>query len=256
MNGTHNVPVVSNKRPAEEGKLPKSRDNLKEQWTVMTVAIVAIAVVMGFFVHGISPDIESEITAGDMLSYIGAILSTLATAVMAITTVHLSKQANEIADKQAKIEESVQKLDLQPFAFVTSVRAENISGAPENQPGRLAYCLCSGNGTNDYEIYWLDFVNSTASFLTMQFQGYVDEDGRVERVKTSNSFKPWLTLLPGETATIGLYAIPDFWKRCDNNKPFSIKINLENRLAEKYEETVILGLNHKVKGSGSLRGCI
>lgn len=199
--------------------------------------------------------VPSKLKAGDLLAYTGTLMSTVAAASMAVATVRLSEQANTISERQTHLEERAKNLDIRPFVLVTAMTSEQVNSSDviryNNNPCWQLHEKVPDSSAEEsedagYEMIQITFSNTTRSFLTLEFKGYLDSNGQENVNKTTeNNVIEKITLAPGESGPIALYARPGFWKKYDGD-PFFIELILENRFAERYQEDLELIFFHEI----------
>jgi hypothetical protein len=212
---------------------------------VAIVVIVGIAIAVALIVNSLSPKVRSEITAGDMLTYIGTILSVIGTTALAIITVYLSKQANKITERQASLEESNTILQLTPFVILSNVKCEDIAASEIKTKCQFpTWRLYDADKELDYNeryyrMYWIRLFNSTNYFLTAKYMGffYGERTGENYNRITDDNVLDKANIKKNDEGVIGLYASNRFWSK-HSRQLFTLVLGLENRFAEKYVEQI------------------
>jgi len=227
------------------------KDNIREI-IISTCGITIVAVVVALIVYGMLP--SSEVSAGDILAYIGTVISAVCTITLAHVTITLSKQANDIAAKQSGVEQTNFNLQLRPFVIISNIKCQNMNMSDiKSEIDKPTFLICDNDNIpdtiNDYRMYWIYLLNSTDYYITAKYKGYRVNDKTVKANKIPGDNVLEKVYIPsGQTKVFGLYAESGFWEKY-SGESFVLQIELENRFGEKFMECAeILYRNGRVAG--------
>lgn len=184
----------------------------------------------------------TDLSADGILSYLAAIISSIATIFLGFITLALSNRANKINDELLGIQKNQYLLETQPFIMITHWEAsgKRYMDIVQN-PDKIYLCIDILN-KNQTEVSCLSLflTNTTKSFLTANYiSGSIIKNG--ERypfaLGAANQFNTKLLLAPGTTMELVLYGKSGFFNNLVGNE-VSFVFNLENRLAEPYLEEI------------------
>lgn len=191
----------------------------------------------------------SEWEAGDILGYIGTMLSFAGTIVLSILALQASQKANNLSEKVIKLEEDRYLLELRPFVLVSDWKAYEIDPKQLIDDPKLKYIQIGEVQTEKVVGLALQLTNTTQSCITVQYSV-----GRSRNPDNSwgnaavNQENLKMSLAPGAKDEFVFYAKQSFMeKQC--HQRITVELILENRFSKRYKETFVLimtSLSNKV----------
>lgn len=192
---------------------------------------------------------EAEWSAGELLEYIGTILTFISTIILSVLALQSSNKANKLSEKVIENEQDRYRLEMRPFVLVSDWKAFEIDNKDlfvEPKEKYIQIGLYKGGTALGLA---LEFTNTTESCITVQY----------ERGTTRNSELCWsnsavnqenlkMSLAPGDKDRFIFYAPPEFMEKQISQR-VTVELTLENRFSKRYKETfviIITSLSDKV----------
>lgn len=191
----------------------------------------------------------AEWSAGDVLGYIGTILSFVGTIILSILALQAANKANDLSKKVIENEQERYRLEMRPFVLVSDWKAFEIDSKELIDDPKEKYIQIGLYKGGTALGLALELTNTTESCITVQY----------ERGTTRNPELCWsnaavnqenlkMSLKPGEKDKFIFYAPPKFMEKQISQR-VTVELTLENRFSKRYKETfviIITSLSDKV----------
>lgn len=240
----------------KEEKIKQSINELKSDYpTFYRVFIIAVGVGLSipFFVWFIVwliyhighyyPLIPTDISAGELLTFGGAIFSAISTTCLGALALWQNIKANSINKRLSLIERRRFKLELQPFVLVTDWKVEmvDINNIIE-KPQRLFINIAHDKtGSLEVPCLTLFFTNTSNTYVMVDYSiAKVCKRDVVDDIwgnSMSNQANGTLYLESGHTGEIGFYCSNDKMKSF-SGKRIELVLILKNGFDEAYRESL------------------
>lgn len=182
----------------------------------------------------------AEWGAGDLLGYIGTMLSFAGTIALSVLALQASEKANTLSEKVIEMEQERYRLEMRPFVLVSDWDAYEISLKelivdPQAKYIQIGEC----NLVNALGLA-LEFTNTTQSCITVQYSGGTARNPEKSwRNAAVNQKNLKMSLAPGAKDKFVFYADQEFMeKQC--HQQITVELVLENRFSKRYKETFVL----------------
>lgn len=193
---------------------------------------------------------SAEWSAGDVLSYIGTMLTFLGTIALSYMAVKASNKANELSQKVIDMEMNNYKLDLRPFVLVSDWDAFKISCEELIDNPTKKYIQIGKYQSGDAVGLAIKFTNTSNSCITVQYSTGISRNPELNWTNAAvNQTNLKMTLSPGESDEFVFYAMQDFMEK-QVGQSIKLELILENRFSKRYKESVtiiIISLSNQVK---------
>lgn len=221
--------------------------NLFKRIMFVGIASLVIPIVIWFvyLVGHFWPLIPTDISAGELLSFWGTVLSFIGTICLGALALWQNIKANSISKRLSLIERERFKLDLQPFVLLTDWKIQEEEWRDVTiYPKKLYFSIGSiEDGVTEYPCLSLKLTNTSNTYTMVSYSGaevykidanktLVDKWG----VGSSNQKDTKLYLESGHTDEIVFYCSKEKMKSFQSNR-VRIEFILSNRFDEKYKET-------------------
>lgn len=182
----------------------------------------------------------AEWSAGDVLGYIGTILSFVGTIILSILALQAANKANDLSKKVIENEQERYRLEMRPFVLVSDWKAFEIDSQELIDDPKEKYIQIGLYKGGTALGLALELTNTTESCITVQY----------ERGTTRNPELCWsnaavnqenlkMSLKPGEKDKFIFYAPPNFMEKQISQR-VTVELTLENRFSKRYKETFII----------------
>lgn len=193
--------------------------------------------------------ITAEWDAGDILSYIGTILTFAGTIVLSILALEASRKANALSQKVIDLEQDHYRLELRPFVLVSNWSASELTPQQIIDEPKEKY-ICIGGHTDGNSVgLSIEIMNTTESCISVEYKkGHARTPDKCWGNSAVNQGNLKMTLKPGETDTFVFYGSPAFMNSLIGER-ITVEMILQNRFAQRYKESfvvMITGLSNKV----------
>lgn len=191
----------------------------------------------------------AEWEAGDLLGYIGTILTFVSTIILSVLALRVSNKANALSEKVIEIEQERYRLEMRPFVLVSNWEAHEITHEELVDDPKEKYIQIGAHRTGTALGLALELMNTTESCITVQYSCGTTEDKELcwgNAAVNQENLK--MTLAPGEKDKFVFYAAPAFMEK-QNGQRVTVELTLENRFSKRYKETfaiIITSLSDKV----------
>ena len=192
---------------------------------------------------------EAEWSAGELLEYIGTILTFISTIILSVLALQASNKANKLSEKVIENEQDKYRLEMRPFVLVSDWKAFEIDNKELFDDPKEKYIQIGLYKGGTALGLALELTNTTESCITVQY----------ERGTTRNPEFCWsnaavnqenlkMSLAPGDKDRFIFYAPPEFMEKQISQR-VTVELTLENRFSKRYKETfviIITSLSDKV----------
>lgn len=234
-------------------------EEIKKFWTKHKKVII-IWVLVGFFLPLIVVHLlfkwysgvdflVAEWSAGELLEYIGTILTFISTIILSVLALQSSNKANKLSEKVIENEQERYRLEMRPFVLVSDWKAFEIDNKELFDDPKEKYIQIGLYKGGTALGLALELTNTTESCITVQY----------ERGTTRNPEFCWsnaavnqenlkMSLAPGDKDRFIFYAPPEFMEKQISQR-VTVELTLENRFSKRYKETfviIITSLSDKV----------
>lgn len=191
----------------------------------------------------------AEWGAGDLLGYIGTMLSFAGTIVLSVLALQASQKANALSKKVIELEQDRYRLEMRPFVLVSDWKAYEIDSEQLIDDPQAKYIQIGEYKSGKAVGLALELTNTTQSCITVQYSGGTarcpDKSWGNAAVNQENLK---MSLAPGAKDEFIFYANQTFMeKQC--HQRITVELVLENRFSKRYKETFVLittALSNKV----------
>ena len=245
-----NIKGVGNVNEKTEKDMNNTHMQIKNLWTQHKRLIIRCAVV-GFcapliVVHllfkwycGIEFFV-AEWDAGDLLGYIGTMLSFAGTIVLSVLALQASEKANALSKSVIEQEEDRYRLEMRPFVLVSNWKAYGIEAEQLVDDPQAKYIQIGEYKSGKAVGLALELTNTTQSCITVQYSGgtarYPDKSWGNAAVNQENLK---MSLGPGAKDEFIFYANQSFMEE-QRHQRIVVELILENRFSKRYKETFVL----------------
>lgn len=191
----------------------------------------------------------AEWETGDLLGYIGTMLTFVSTIILSILALQASNKANALSKKVIELEQDRYRLEMRPFLLVSNWDAHEIDPKELVDDPKEKYIQVGMYKTGKALGLALELTNTTESCITVQYsRGTVRNPELCWGNSTVNQENLKMTLAPGCKDRFILYAPPAFMEKQVSQR-VTVELTLENRFSKRYKETfviIITSLSNKV----------
>lgn len=191
----------------------------------------------------------AEWEAGDLLGYIGTMLTFVSTIILSVLALRASNKANALSEKVIEIEQDRYRLEMRPFALVSNWEAYEIAPEELVDDPKEKYIQIGMYKTGKALGLVLELTNTTESCITVQYsRGTVRNPELCWGNAAVNQENLKMTLAPGDKDRFIFYAAPAFMEKQVGQR-VAVELTLENRFSKRYKETfviIITSLSDKV----------
>lgn len=201
------------------------------KWWIWLIAIIVFLIVVQILFSIPAPCkwLVAVWKAGDFISFVG-------TMVLGYVAISQTEWANKMSERLMDIENNRYKLDIRPFVMLTDWKAYELQSEQLFfNPDKLYIQIGEHEeGTPALGIGLL-LQNTTDSYLSLEYSGAKSETIKWENF-SANQPNRKLRLSSGESEEIVFYASPEYMTFLIGEF-VTVKFILENRFAEKYQES-------------------
>lgn len=191
----------------------------------------------------------AEWEAGDLLGYIGTMLTFVSTIILSVLALRASNKANALSGKVIEIEQDRYRLEMRPFVLVSNWKAHEITPEELVDDPKEKYIQIGAHKTGKALGLTLELTNTTESCITVQYsRGTVRNPELCWGNAAVNQENLKMTLAPGDKDRFIFYAAPAFMENQVGQR-VTVELTLENRFSKRYKETfviIITSLSDKV----------
>jgi len=191
----------------------------------------------------------AEWEAGDLLGYIGTMLTFVSTIILSVLALRASNKANALSEKVIEIEQDRYRLEMRPFVLVSNWKAHEITPEELVDDPKEKYIQIGAYKTGKALGLALELMNTTESCITVQYSCGTAENKELCWGNVAvNQDNLKMTLAPGDTDKFIFYAAPAFMEKQVGQR-VTVELTLENRFSKRYKETfviIITSLSDKV----------
>lgn len=182
----------------------------------------------------------AEWGAGEVLGYVGTMLTFIGTMVLSFLALQASNKANELSTKVIEMEKDRYRLELRPFVLVSNWKAYNIGVQELIDEPQKKYIQIGTYSTGTALGIALELTNTTNSHVTVEYSGGMTRNPD-QRWKNSavNQENLKMILAPGESDEFVFYAERSFIEQ-QKGKKVTIELILENRFSKRYKEKFVI----------------
>ncbi len=209
-------------------------------WATLGLLIPIIVVHLLFKWRSGIEFIEAEWGAGDILSYIGTMLSFAGTIVLSFLALKASKKANHLSEKVIELERDRYKLEMRPFVLVSDWKVYEIDSKRLIDDPQEKYIQIGEHKSKKAVALALEVTNTTQSCITVQYSaGKARCPSKSWGNASVNQENLKMTLGPGDKDEFIFYANQSFMEK-QLHQRITIELVLENRFSKRYKETFVL----------------
>lgn len=192
---------------------------------------------------------EAEWSAGELLEYIGTILTFISTIILSVLALHSSNKANKLSEKVIENEQDRYRLDMRPFVLVSDWKAFEIDGKELIDDPKEKYIQIGLYKGGTALGLALELTNTTESCITVQYERGTTRSSELRWSNAAvNQENLKMSLAPGDKDRFIFYAPPEFMEKQISQR-VTVELTLENRFSKRYKETfviIITSLSDKV----------
>ena len=153
----------------------------------------------------------AEWTAGELLGYVGTMLSFVGTVVLGVLALQASQKANKLSEKVIDLEKDKYRLELRPFALVSNWKAYEIEREQLLNDPRGKYIQIGEYKTGKALGLEIELTNTAESCITVEYGRGKSENKEIAWGKVAiNQENLKMTLAPGDKDSFIFYASPEF----------------------------------------------
>lgn len=191
----------------------------------------------------------AEWSAGELLGYIGTLLSFWGTIILSWLALQAPNKANELSRRVIELEQDHYRLEMRPFVLVSNWKAYEVDSRElVNDPKKKFIQIGSPKGEKVLGLS-IELTNTTESVITVQYNcGTARTRDLCWGNAAVNQENLKMTLSPGEKDEFVFYASSNFMEKQVGQR-ISIELMLENRFSKRYKELftiIITSLSDKV----------
>lgn len=184
----------------------------------------------------------AEWGAGDILGYIGTMLSFAGTIVLSVLALQASQKANALSKKVIELEQDRYRLEMRPFVLVSDWKAYEIDSKQLVDDPQAKYIQIGEYKSGKAVGLALELTNTTQSCITVQYSGGTascpDKSWGNAAVNQENLK---MSLAPGANDVFVFYADQSFMEQLCHQR-IVVEIILENRFSKRYKETFVINI--------------
>ena len=192
----------------------------------------------------------AEWSAGDVLAYIGTMLTFIGTIALSYMALKASNKANELSQKVIDMELNNYKLDLRPFVLVSDWKAYEIDCKELVDNPTKKYIQIGKYQNRNALGLAIKLTNTSNSCITVQYATGISRNSELNWGNAAvNQSNLKMILSPGESDEFVFYATREFMEKQISQR-VRIELILENRFSKRYKESftvLIMSLSNKVK---------
>ena len=178
----------------------------------------------------------AEWSAGELLGYIGTLMSFWGTIILGWLALQASDKANELSKRVIELEQDHYRLEMRPFVLVSNWRAYEIDATELVNDPKRKYIQIGTYKTGTALGVAVELTNTTESFITVEYSCGKAQNSDLSWGKVAvNQENLKMTLPPNEKDEFVFYASLDFMKS-QIGQHISIELILENRFSKRYKE--------------------
>ena len=182
----------------------------------------------------------AEWTAGELLGYVGTMLSFVGTVILGILALQASQKANKLSEKVIELEKDRYRLELRPFVLVSNWKAYEIENEQLVNDPNEKYIQIGEYKPGKALGLEIELTNTSESCITVEYGRGKTEKKEISWGKVAvNQENLKMTLAPGDKDTFIFYASPEFMTGLISHR-VTIELYLENRFSKRYKETFVL----------------
>lgn len=210
-------------------------------WIFLIGFIVPMIIVHCLFKwHSGNDFLTAEWTAGELLEYIGTMISFLGTIVLGVLALQASQIANDLSKKVIDMEQDKYKLELRPFVLVSNWEAYEVAQNKIMYNPERKYIQIGSYDDKAALCLSLELTNTTQSCISVAYsQGKADDINKSWGNAAINQGNLKMILAPGQKDEFVFYASLDFMKNQFGNR-VTVELFLENRFSQRYKETFVI----------------
>lgn len=220
------------------------RTIIKFSLIVLFLAFIPIVIVHLLFKWNSGIDFFSaKWGAGDVLSYIGTILTFAGTIVLSFFALQASHKANALSQRVIDIEQSRYTLQLRPFVMVSNWTAFELTPKQIVDNPTQKYISIGGYHPGNSIGLALELMNTTESCITVAYkQGIARTPDKNWSNAAVNQCNLKMTLKPGDKDSFVFYGSPEYMHQLVGER-ITVELILENRCAQRYKESFVIILS-------------
>ncbi len=209
-------------------------------WTLIVAFVPLITVHLMFKWYSGIDFFVAEWSAGELLGYIGTMLTFAGTIIFSILALQASNKANALSKKVIEIEQDRYRLEMRPFVLVSNWEAYEIAQEKLVDDPEEKYIQIGLYKTGEALGLALELTNTTESCITVQYScGTVRNPELCWGNAAVNQENLKMTLSPGDKDKFIFYAAPAFMKKQVGQR-VTVELTLENRFSKRYKETFVI----------------
>lgn len=216
----------------------------------LIISLIPIVVIHLLFKWNTGIDFfAAEWGAGDVLGYIGTILTFAGTIVLSILALQASQRANALSQKVIELEQDHYRLELRPFVLVSDWYACELTPQQIIDDPTEKYISIGGPIDGNSVGLAIELMNTTESCVSVEYKdGQARTPSKCWGNSAVNQGNLKMTLKPGDTDTFIFYGSSTFINSIIGDR-ITIELVLENRFAQRYKESFVIiltSLSNKV----------
>ena len=192
----------------------------------------------------------AEWSAGDVLAYVGTMLTFIGTIALSYMALKASNKANELSQKVIDMELNNYKLDLRPFVLVSDWNAYEIDCTELIDNPAKKYIQIGKYQNGNALGLAIKLTNTSNSCITVQYSTGTSINPELNWGNAAvNQSNLKMILSPGESDEFVFYATKEFMEKQISQR-VRMELILENRFSKRYKESftiLITSLSNKVK---------
>lgn len=192
----------------------------------------------------------AEWSAGDVLAYVGTMLTFIGTIALSYMALKASNKANELSQKVIDMEINNYKMDLRPFVLVSDWNAYEIDCTELIDNPAKKYIQIGKYQNGNALGLAIKLTNTSNSCITVQYFTGISRNPELNWGNAAvNQSNLKMILFPGESDEFVFYATQEFMEKQISQR-VKIELILENRFSKRYKESftvLITSLSNKVK---------
>ena len=192
----------------------------------------------------------AEWSAGDVLAYVGTMLTFIGTIALSYMALKASNKANELSQKVIDMEINNYKMDLRPFVLVSDWNAYEIDCTELIDNPAKKYIQIGKYQNGNALGLAIKLTNTSNSCITVQYFTGISRNPELNWGNAAvNQSNLKMILSPGESDEFVFYATQEFMEKQISQR-VKIELILENRFSKRYKESftvLITSLSNKVK---------
>lgn len=214
------------------------------------IALIPVIVIHLLFKWNTGIDFfAAEWGAGDVLSYIGTLLTFAGTIVLSILALQASQKANALSQKVIDLEQDHYRLELRPFVLVSDWSASELTPQQIIDDPKEKYICIGGHSEGNCVGLSMEIMNTTESCISVEYKhGLARTPNKCWGNSAVNQGNLKMTLKPGDKDTFVFYGSPEYMESIVGER-ITIELILQNRFAQRYKESFVIimtSLSNKV----------